>query len=153
MSKHMSRSLQREHAFRILFEADFVSVDSMNAQADLYFQQAMADPEDENMTSQQVDFSEEDKEAIRHKVLTAAAQLPEIDEKINALSKGWPIDRLGTAELTILRLAASEMLYDPDIPDGVAIDEAVELAKKYGQSSSPAFINGVLSQLKSKEKA
>ncbi|MDD6790498.1 MAG: transcription antitermination factor NusB [Lachnospira sp.] len=148
MSNRMSRSLLREHAFRILFEAAFYDPNSLSGQADLYFQHAADDPEDEGMTLRQTAFTEADKECIREKVINAAVHIPQIDEKINAVSKGWPTDRLGTAELTILRLGISEMLYDPDIPVGVAIDEAVELAKKYGQSSSPALVNGIMSKLK-----
>jgi len=151
MSNRMSRSLLREHAFRILFEAAFYDPNSLNGQADLYFQHAADDPEDEGMTAQQTAFTDADKEFIRKKVINAAVHIPEIDEKINSVSKGWPTDRLGTAELTILRLGISEMLYDPDIPAGVAIDEAVELAKKYGQSSSPALVNGIMSRLKPAE--
>ncbi|MGI5988853.1 MAG: transcription antitermination factor NusB [Lachnospiraceae bacterium] len=153
MSNSMSRSLLREHAFRILFEAAFYDPNSLSGQADLYFKHAAEDPEDEGMTVKQTAFSEDDREYIRKKVLNAAAHIPEIDKMINSVSKGWPTDRLGTAELTILRLGISEMLYDPDIPVGVAIDEAVELAKKYGQSSSPALVNGIMSRLKPAEEA
>ena len=153
MSKGMSRSLLREHAFRILFEANFFDPNSLSGQADLYFQHAADEPEDEGMTEKQTAFTREDKEVIRAKVLNAAAHIPEIDKMINTVSKGWPTDRLGAAELTILRLGISEMLYDPDIPTGVAIDEAVELAKKYGQSSSPALVNGIMSKLKPEKEA
>ena len=54
---------------------------------------------------------------------------------------------MGKVELTILRLAVYEMKYEEDIPTGVAINEAVELAKKYGTDDSPAFINGVLAKI------
>ena len=71
----------------------------------------------------------------------------ELDEKINSVSEGWPTNRLGKAELSIMRLAVYEMLYDDDIPVNVAIDEAVELAKKYGADNASSFINGVLAKL------
>ena len=72
----------------------------------------------------------------------------EIDEKINEVSEGWPVDRLGKAELAIMRLAVYEMLYDDDIPVNVAINEAVELAKKYGSNDNTAsFVNRVLAKL------
>ena len=54
---------------------------------------------------------------------------------------------MGKAELTILRLAVYEMKYDEDIPVGVAINEAVELAKKFGSEEAPAFVNGILAKL------
>ena len=75
------------------------------------------------------------------------ALLPEIDEKINSVSEGWPVNRLGKAELAIMRLAVYEMLYDEDIPVNVAINEAVELAKNYGGDNAPSFVNGVLAKL------
>ena len=62
--------------------------------------------------------------------------------------KGWPTSRLGKTELSIMRLAVYEMLYDEDIPTNVALNEAVELAKKYGSAdSTAAFVNGVLGKL------
>ena len=66
---------------------------------------------------------------------------------INSVSKSWPTSRLGKAELTIMRLAVYEIKFDEDIPTNVAINEAVELAKKYGADNAPSFINGVLAQL------
>ena len=72
----------------------------------------------------------------------------DIDAKINEVSEGWPVERLGKAELAIMRLAVYEMLYDEDIPVNVAINEAVELAKKYGSDDNAAsFVNGVLAKL------
>ena len=61
-------------------------------------------------------------------------------------AEGWQTKRMGKVDLTILRLAVYEIKYDEDIPTGVAINEAVELAKKFGQDSSPAFVNGVLAK-------
>ena len=58
--------------------------------------------------------------------------IPEIDEKINEIAEGWRTRRMGKVELTILRLAVFEMKYDEEIPEKVAINEAVELAKKFG---------------------
>ena len=60
---------------------------------------------------------------------------------------GWTIERIGKVELTILRLAVFEIKYDDEVPVSVAINEAVELAKKYGQNDSSSFVNGVLAKL------
>ena len=76
-----------------------------------------------------------------------AKKVPEIDESINQIATGWKTGRMGKAELTILRLAVYEMKYDDEIPVGVAINEAVELAKKFGSDDSPAFVNGILAKL------
>lgn len=74
-------------------------------------------------------------------------RIDEIDEKINQVAKGWKTERMGKADLAILRLAVYEMLYDEDVPVKVAINEAVELAKKYGGDESPAFVNGILGKI------
>ena len=74
-------------------------------------------------------------------------KLSDIDGRINAVAKGWKTERMGKAELAIIRLAVYEMLYDEDVPVKVAINEAVELAKKFGGDDSPAFVNGILAKL------
>ena len=73
--------------------------------------------------------------------------LEEIDAAINEVSEGWKTTRMGKVDLTLIRLAVYEMKHEEDIPVGVAINEAVELAKQYGTDDSPAFINGVLAKL------
>ncbi|MBQ6393334.1 MAG: transcription antitermination factor NusB, partial [Eubacterium sp.] len=73
--------------------------------------------------------------------------LTSIDEKIREICQGWRLSRLGKTELAILRLAVYEILYDEDIPTGVAINEAVEIAKIYCSEEAPRFINGVLAKL------
>lgn len=87
-----------------------------------------------------------DCDQIRDKVNRIVEKLDEIDEKLNMTAEGWQTKRMGKVDLTILRLAVYEIKYDEDIPTGVAINEAVELAKKFGQDSSPAFVNGVLAK-------
>ena len=66
---------------------------------------------------------------------------------MNQASKGWKTSRMGKVDLTILRLASYEVLFDEDVPAKVAINEAVELAKKFGGDDSPSFINGVLGKV------
>ena len=65
---------------------------------------------------------------------------------MNEKVQGWDTGRMGKVDLTILRLAVYEIVFDEEIPTSVAINEAVELAKKFGQDSSPAFVNGVLAK-------
>jgi N utilization substance protein B len=74
-------------------------------------------------------------------------RLPAIDEQITKLSTNWRLERMSRVDLTILRLASFEILYRPDIPKNVSINEAVELAKRFGAEDSPAFVNGVLDKL------
>jgi len=83
-------------------------------------------------------------------ILSAEDYLRMLDAKLDEVSKGWKTSRMGKVDLTILRLAVYEMMYDEDIPEKVAINEAVELSKKVGGDESPAFINGVLAKLAGK---
>ena len=76
--------------------------------------------------------------------------LPELDKQIEEVSVGWKLNRMSKVDLAILRLAAYELLLDENIPTGVAINEAVELAKKYGGDSSSSFVNGILAKLATK---
>ena len=68
----------------------------------------------------------------------------EIDQRIGALSQGWPLDRMPVVDCNILRMALTELLYLPEIPVGASIDEAVDLAKEYGTAESGRFVNGIL---------
>ena len=92
------------------------------------------------------EISKEDSEYIRNKYENIVEHLEEIDASVNEKAKGWKTSRMAKVELSLIRLAVYEIQYDEDIPAGVAINEAVELAKKYGADSSPAFINGVLAK-------
>ena len=71
-------------------------------------------------------------------------KVSELDEAISKHLKGWKMERICKTDLAILRLAIYEILYRDDIPYKVSVNEAVELAKSFGEDSSPSFINGVL---------
>jgi len=68
----------------------------------------------------------------------------QLDGVITSFLKGWELERISKIDLALMRLAIYEMLVEADVPSGVAVNEAVELAKAYGDDDSPAFINGVL---------
>lgn len=70
-----------------------------------------------------------------------------IDERIKQFSKNWAFDRISKVDLSIMRLALGEILYTDDVPDSVSINEAVELAKKFGGENSSRFINGILGEI------
>ena len=93
------------------------------------------------------DITEKNQEYILNKYKAIMDKLPEIDEVLNDLSTGWKTSRMNRVDLAILRLATYELRWDEDVPIGVAINEAVELAKKYSSDSGPAFINGVLAKV------
>ncbi len=130
----MSRSELRQHVFKLLFRVEFNSQDEMKEQEELYF--------DDLET-----VSEEDMAYILGKYQAIAEKLEEIDGLLNELSSGWKTSRMNRVDLTILRLAVYEIRYDESIPTGVAINEAVEIAKKYSSDSGPAFVNGVLAKV------
>lgn len=75
-----------------------------------------------------------------------AAQAPQLDERITAASEGWTADRLGAIERNILRIALYELDGD-EIPDEVAIDEAVTLAKRYATDDAARLVNGILGRI------
>ena len=92
-------------------------------------------------------ISNKDRNFIHDRVFDIIPRLNEIDEAINNVAEGWSTGRMGRVDLTILRLAYYEIKYDKDIPAAVAINEAVELAKKFGGETSPAFVNGILAKV------
>jgi transcription antitermination protein NusB len=69
---------------------------------------------------------------------------PELDEEIARLSRGWALDRIAALERSILRVGLYELRFRADVPDEVAIDEAVGLAKRYCGTEAPGFVNGIL---------
>lgn len=77
----------------------------------------------------------------------AVENLPSIDGKLEACSENWKISRMAKVDLAILRLSAAEILYLEDIPDSASINEAVDLAKKFGSEDSGKFINGILGKV------
>lgn len=91
--------------------------------------------------------SEEDRDYIEHKSSDILAHLQEIDEIINTSATGWKTSRMAKVELALIRVAVYEIRYEEDIPTKVAINEAVELAKEYGEDNSAAFVNGVLARI------
>ena len=130
----MKRRELREHIFELLFRIEFNSWEEMPEQIRLFF----ADLEE---------LKEEDQSYIEAKYAHIVEKLPEIDKEIEETAKGWKLSRMGKVDLAILRLAVYETEFDDDVPVGVAINEAVELSKKFGGDDSPAFINGILAKL------
>lgn len=133
----MTRSRQREHVFLVLFMTEFHAKEEMTEQEQLYADELN-------------NVSEENKKAILERVALILDKLEEIDALLSDKVEGWSFGRIGKVELAILRLAVFELLFD-SVPKGVAINEAVELAKKYGGDDSFAFVNGVLSKFSAGE--
>ena len=131
----MSRSEIRENVFKLLFRAEFNTQEEMPAQTEYYFD---VDTDGE--------ISEEDREIISKREEAVLSKLSDIDAAISEKTVNWTIDRFGKVDLAIIRLAVFEILFDENVPTGVAINEAVELAKKYGRDESKSFVNGVLAK-------
>ena len=127
----MRRSELREHIFKLLFLADFYPLEQDEEQTSLYLEGLG-------------EISGEDEAYIRSKYARIREMEPLLDERLNRISEGWRTRRMNRVDLMLLRLALFEMDYDTDVPVGVAINEAVELAKRFGGDESGSFVNGLL---------
>ena len=143
----MEKTISREAAFRALFQLDFVSCekDELEFYVDLATTNALSEeefPEVEKLDKRYI---------VRIKALIKGTlnNLNKIDELITAyLKKGWSFSRLATTDKNILRLAVYEMRFDEKHLDApIVINEAVELAKKYGEDKSKNFVNGILASV------
>ncbi|WP_346663601.1 transcription antitermination factor NusB [uncultured Merdimonas sp.] len=130
----MKRSELREQIFKILFGIEFCTGADFTEQVKSY-------------AEEMEDADAAEREYVRTKVQKIADRIEAIDELLNTHTKGWKTSRMNKVDLTILRLAVYEMKWDDTVPTGVAINEAVELAKKYSSEEGPAFVNGVLAKL------
>lgn len=130
----MSRRELREQLFKLLFRVEFNDIEEMKEQCSFFFDD-IDNP-----------ISEKDMAVIQDKFDRIMDKLPQLDGQINERAKGWTTDRMAKVDLTIIRLAVCEILFDETVPTGVAINEAVELAKKFGQDSSYSFVNGILAR-------
>lgn len=133
----MSRRELREQIFKFIFRVEFNDREEMPEQEQFFF---------ESFGMEERKIRDEDARYISDKSSRIIEKLDEIDEMINNRAKGWTTQRMGKVDLTILRLAVYEIVFDEDVPTGVAINEAVELAKRFGQEESSGFVNGVLAK-------
>ena len=129
----MKRTELRENIFKLLFVSMFTDKEEMPEQLQLYFEGLGR-------------LAENDQTYMEDKVGSVLEKEEEIDRILNNTSKGWKTTRMSKVDLTILRLAVYEILWDEDIPSSVAINEAVELAKKFSGEDGPSFVNGVLAK-------
>ncbi len=130
----MGRHELREQVFKLLFRVEFNSPEEMPEQVKLFFEDG------------EPSYEERDAEYITDKFHKIQEKIPQIDQLINEHTEGWDTARMGKVELTVLRIAVYEILWDEEIPAGVAIDEAVRIAKTYGQESSGGFVNAILAK-------
>ncbi|MBQ6696163.1 MAG: transcription antitermination factor NusB [Lachnospiraceae bacterium] len=135
----MGRHEQREQLFKLLFRVEFNSAEEMPEQVQLFFQ------------DDEIEYTEKAMEAIQEKYQLIQEKLPEIDAQLNEKAEGWNTERMGKVELTVLRIAVYEILFDEEVPNTVAINEAIEIAKQYGQAASGGFVNAILAKFVNKQ--
>lgn len=127
----MKRRLARELVLKILFQIDLCKVDTALAL------ETVLEEEDNTWI----------KEFVRSLVKGTEEHQERIDQLLEEYSTDWKLDRMAVVDRNLLRLAVYEILYMPDIPSAVSINEAVELAKIYGSDESAKFVNGILGNL------
>lgn len=130
----MTRREIRELVFKMVFRVEFHSQDEIPEQLRLFMGELEA-------------AGDTDRAYIEHKVEDIIDHMEELDRIIDGSATGWKTARMAKVDLTLIRLAVYEIRYEEDIPTGVAINEAVELAKLYGEENSAAFVNGVLARI------
>lgn len=130
----MTRATFREHVFKILFRYEFYNREDFIQQIQYYF-------------SEYPDLKDKDMEEIRTRVLNIVNHVEIIDERLQEVCVGWNHNRIGKAELTILRVAIYEILFDEQIQRAISINEAVVLSKLYCDDKAHSFVNGVLAKL------
>lgn len=124
----MTRRQARETALRVMFQVDVGKIPWQTALSHMI--------EMDDLEGQDIDF-------LRTLVTGAVSHLADIDAIISRRAVDWKLDRMMGTDRNILRLATFEILYS-DVPPGVTVNEAVELAKAYGDESSGRFVNGIL---------
>src|SRR5262245_4909368 len=129
-----SRRKAREDAVQMLYQIDLSGEDPLRA-IELY--------------AEYLAEGDEASEFAAELVRGCCAHRDEIDIKLREVSRHWRLERMARVDRNILRLATFELLWQPQIPRRVTLNEAVELAKRFGDEDSPAFVNGVLDKIAS----
>lgn len=128
----MSRRKAREYAFKVLFQVDQVASEPDQAFGYLL---------------QESDLAEKDIKFSQDLIKKTLQNFEEIDKIITSYASDWAIDRMPAVDRNIMRLATCEILFLDSVDAIIVIDEAIEIAKKYGGKSSPSYINAILDRL------
>lgn len=138
----MSRRVAREYAIQFLFSMDFHKHDDTALQMTEFLDHKAEHKEDEEAILNK-DSRSYAEEIIKGTLL----HFDEIDKLVEFHTTGWKKDRIAKVDLAILRLAIYEIVFNDEVPDSVAANEAVELAKKFSTEESGSFVNGVLGKI------
>ncbi|MGB9790425.1 transcription antitermination factor NusB [Thermotoga caldifontis] len=125
------RSRMRELVFKVIFQNEF-----RNDLIETVLEEVLAKEKSDSI-----------RRDVERYVKGIYERLNVIDEKISSCLENWTFDRLSCVDRSVLRLGTYELLYEPDVPVQVTLDEAIELAKKYGTENSGRFVNGVLDRI------
>lgn len=130
----MSRRLARETALQVLFQRDLTKEPLLTAQEVQRWAEEFEVPEPSRDFAQQL-------------VEGTIEHLPEIDQKIASYTQDWSLSRMANVDRNVMRLATYEVLFCSDIPGRVSLNEAIELAKRFGGEESAKFVNGILDRI------
>ncbi|MDO4174439.1 MAG: transcription antitermination factor NusB [Eubacteriales bacterium] len=147
----MGRKEAREIALHLIFELSFKQFDDEDLLSDR-LEQSVMESLAGDVALYAGELPEQQKTYIRDTVLGVCTHYVELDAIVEAHSTNWKTNRLTHMTMSLLRLALYEMQYADDVPVGTAIDEAVELAKKYESKEASSYINGILGAV-AREKA
>ena len=128
----MKQRAFKEQVFKLLFRADFNTKEELLEQVPIYFE------------SGDLTVVPEDRARIEERLRVILDRLPEIDQQIAGRLKNWRPERIGKVERTVLRMTVYELQTDTGTPTAVVINDAIELARKFGQDGAGQFVNGVL---------
>lgn len=147
----MTRRKIRETIFKILFRVEFNPLEEMDEQIQFALEELRGEPETEEVleNAEEEAALEETEEMIyiREKLEAILQNLTALDDMIQKASESWKLNRMGKAELGILRLATYEIIFEEEVPNKVAINEAVELAKRYCDEEAKGFVNALLGKI------
>jgi N utilization substance protein B len=136
----LSRRRAREVALQVLYSLDANPDVDPSGALTFYFDR-FAEAEDD---AREGDSEVVDRSFVDTIVREVSERRPALDELLQQASRNWRIERIARVERTILRMALWELVHRTDIPPAVSINEAIELAKKFGAADAPAFVNGIL---------
>ncbi|MCR5451730.1 MAG: transcription antitermination factor NusB [Lachnospiraceae bacterium] len=144
----MNRTQIRDQVFKLVFSEQFHEEEEISEQMKLLLEEGITipDKDDDEDADDKLHMSGKDSKLISAKAEEIIRRLPEIDEGLSRISSGWKVSRMNKVDLAILRLAFYEIKYE-ELEPKIAINEAVELAKRYGTDQSGSFVNGVLAKL------
>lgn len=133
----MSRRRAREYAFKVIFQVDQVKADPLLA-LEYLIDEARLPDRDRQFASDLI------KGTLQHMAL--------IDEKIARYSRDWSVERMSSVDRNIMRVAGYEILFRDEVSPVIAIDEAIELAKQYGDDQSGSFVNAILDRIQGEKR-